>query len=63
MRLMLDLIEIQGFDDTKSCIDGKYVPARPENFKNRSLTLSIRAKRAWLVFTGKADCFMWPGNQ
>jgi hypothetical protein len=41
-------------------IDGKWVPAKLENFKNKYLSIFKRFKRAWMVFTGKADCFTWP---
>ncbi len=44
---------------TECEIDGKWMPARPlgyYSFKNR---LNL----AWLVFTGKADALVWPGNQ
>lgn len=38
---------------------GVWVPARPEGFSS----WSYRLKAAWLVFTGKADALIWPGNQ
>jgi hypothetical protein len=44
-------------------IDGKWVPAKPENVKNNYLPLWKRIKRAWLVFLGKADCFTWPEDE
>jgi len=42
-------------------INGKWVPARPLNYKYR--TLQQRIKEAWYVFIGKADCFTWPEGQ
>lgn len=39
--------------------DGSYVPARPFGFYGLSNRLSL----AWMVFTGKADAFVWPGDQ
>ena len=42
-------------------INGKWIPARPENYKLRSYRTKL--KHAWLVFTGKADCVIWPGGQ
>jgi len=42
-------------------IDGKWVPARPINYKYR--TLGERIHEAWEVFTGKVETFYWPGNQ
>jgi len=47
--------------ETMMEIDGKWVPARGENYKYRSL--SQRFKEAWMVFTGKADAFTWPEGQ
>ena len=38
--------------------DGKWVPAKPLNYRS----LGKKIKEAWLVFTGKADCFKWPEN-
>jgi len=45
----------------QACINGKWVSARPENYKFRSLTEKI--KEAWAVFTGKAEAFKWPEGQ
>jgi hypothetical protein len=42
-------------------LDFHWVPARPVNHKCRKLT--TRIKEAWMVFTGKADCFTWPEGQ
>lgn len=39
--------------------EGKYVPARGIGYA----TLRQRFKCAWLVFTGKADALVWPGDQ
>jgi len=42
-----------------TCIDGKYVPARPlygDFFLQR-------LKWAWEVFRGRADAFVWPEGQ
>lgn len=36
-----------------------YVPARSEGY----YSLRERCKLAWMVFTGKADAFTWPGGQ
>jgi len=60
---MWTLEQLQDAGENKVCIDGKFVPARPENYKNRYLTVRKRIKRAWAVFTGKADTFVWPGGQ
>lgn len=42
-------------------INYKWVPARPINYKYRKFSTKIH--EAWLVFTGKADCFTWPEGQ
>lgn len=39
--------------------DGRYVPARPLPFYGGIVG---RFKAAWLVFTGKADALVWPGQ-
>lgn len=38
--------------------DGRYVPARPLGFDG----WRERLRAAWLVFTGKADALLWPGQ-
>jgi len=38
--------------------DCKWAPCRPINHTCRSL--KERIKEAYLVFIGKADCFIWP---
>jgi hypothetical protein len=43
---------------TEACVDGKYVPARPLGF----YSVRNRIKAAWLVFTGKGDVLLWPGQ-
>lgn len=40
-------------------VDGKYYPCRPMGF----YSMGNRIRAAWLVFTGKADAFIWPGDQ
>ena len=39
--------------------DGRYVPARPMAFQS----WERRWKAAWLVFTGRADALLWPGQE
>jgi hypothetical protein len=48
-------------DDTYTiCYDGnKWHHARPLGYQS----LWSRIYCAWLVFTGKADAVIWPGNQ
>jgi hypothetical protein len=35
-----------------------WFPARPIDYQCR--TLRVRFREAWMVFTGKADPFVWP---
>jgi len=46
---------------TSTEIDGEWVPARPINWRYRSIWQRLR--EAWAVFRGKADCFTWPKGQ
>jgi hypothetical protein len=53
-----DLLDTQaGYTSTN--INGKWLPARPEGYQS----LWSRMYCAWLIFTGKADAVIWPGNQ
>lgn len=42
-------------------INGKWVPARPINYRCESWW--NRVKAAWLVLCGKADAVIWPEGQ
>ena len=56
---MIITIKDLGSDCPMTEIKGRdWFPARPLNYKFR--TLRTRIKEAWLVFTGKADPFVWP---
>jgi len=44
-------------------INRAWQSVRPENYKKHMLTWKERIRRAWLVFVGKADCFMWPEDE
>ncbi len=44
-----------------ACINDKWVPARPINWKYRSLR--ERITESWAVFRGRAEAFTWPENQ
>jgi len=51
------------FDDApnhSTMIDGKWVPARPINYK---YMFWERVKDSWQVLLGRADAFTWPGGQ
>lgn len=41
--------------------DGRYVACRPEGWGGLSLRLRLRC--AWLVFTGRADVLRWEKGQ
>ena len=58
---MWKLEQIRERDVPQVNINGKWVPARPENYKYRSLFQRI--SEAWGVFTGRADAFTWPEGQ
>ena len=58
---MTRLEEIIESADNRAEIRGCWVPARPVNWKYRSLF--CRLKESWMVFTGEADCFIWPMDQ
>ena len=45
--------------DSQIEINGKWQPARPMPYYGGFLR---RIKLAWLVFTGKADALLWPGQ-
>jgi hypothetical protein len=50
-------------DDIKTTqikVGNDWMPARPQASK---MTLLNRIKAAALVFSGKADALIWPGNQ
>ena len=46
-----------------ACINGKYVPARPENFKKRYMPFKQRISNAWEVYQCRAEAFKWPEGQ
>lgn len=60
---MWTLGELRDGDVALAEINGKWVPARPENFKKRYMTLTERVKDAWEVFTCRAEAFKWPEGQ
>lgn len=45
----------------QKCINGKWVPVRPINYQYRSIKEKL--KECFLVWTGKAEVFMWPEGQ
>jgi len=55
---LMDLIRE---DVPQTCISGHWVPARPVNWKVR--TLRERLREAWRAFTGKYDTIIWPEDE
>ena len=58
---MWTLEQLQDKNCPRTEINEKWVPVRPINYMYRSFSQKI--KEAWMVFTGKADCFIWPEGQ
>lgn len=56
MYKIKELIDIAKAIQTTDSV-GRIVPARPPDYKDR--TLIIRIKEAWAVFKGKADAVEW----
>jgi len=63
--LMWDLEDLNNMarPEPQALIKGRWQPKRPENYKKDMLSLPEKIQRAWLVFTGKADCFVWPEDK
>lgn len=50
---------VRGLDECQAGLpDGRWVPARALGFAS----LRQRVRAAWLVFTGRADALVWPGQ-
>jgi len=52
---------LRSAEQTQAEINGKWVPARPLNWKCRSFR--ERLCEAWAVFKGRAEAFTWPEGQ
>ena len=50
-------------DVSQTCINGRWVPLRPENFKKYMMTFWERLYHAWEVFQCRAEAFKWPEGQ
>jgi hypothetical protein len=48
-------------NDSMTFINNKWVPARPINYKYRSIIEKMR--EAYAVLTGNAEAFTWPEGQ
>lgn len=53
------LKQLQMQNESQTCINGKWVPARPLGL----YSIKNRIRLAWLVFTGKCDVLKWPEGQ
>ena len=62
-KAMWTLSQMEVFNQNQACINGKYVPARPENYKPRCCSLLKRIGYAWQVVIGRAETFIWPEGQ
>jgi hypothetical protein len=50
---------VESINEVQAQIEpNKWVPARPLGFQS----LRTRIRAAWLVWTGKADALIWPGQ-
>lgn len=45
---------------TMTLINGEWVPKRPLNGRKEYMSIRERIRDAWLVFSGRAEAFMWP---
>lgn len=60
---MRTLKQLQDPDKPMACINDKWVPARPENYKRRYMSFKRRVRHAWEVFMCRAEAFTWPEGQ
>ena len=60
---MWELQDLRDPDIDQACINGKWVPARPENYKRACMTFRHRLVNAWSVFMCKSEAFKWPEDQ
>ena len=60
---MWTLKQLQDTERSQTEINGKWVPARPLNYKRKYMSLGDRIRHAWAVFTCKAEAFTWPEGQ
>ena len=62
-NIMWTLKQLQDTEEDQACINDKWVPARPENYKKCCMSLRKRIKYAWEVFMCRAEAFTWPEGQ
>jgi len=60
---MWKLKQLLNANDMQALINGKHVPARPENFKPYLCSVWKRLHYAWQVVLGRAETFVWPEGQ
>lgn len=61
MWKLIELIKMA--QETQTEIRGKWVPAKPENYKPKYCSIGRRIGYAWQVVIGKAETFTWPEGQ
>jgi hypothetical protein len=57
---MWSIDQLREKDVPQACINGLWVPSRPENYKPRYCSLLERLRYAWQVVRGHAETFIWP---
>ncbi len=60
---MWTLKQLEEPDKCQAFINGKWVPARPANYKRKYMSLKARIYHAWEVFMCRAEAFTWPEGQ
>lgn len=60
---MWKLEQLREQEVPQTCIKGKWVPSRPENFKPKYCSIWKRLRYAWQVILGNAETFVWPEGQ
>jgi hypothetical protein len=60
---MWTLKQLQDPEMPMANINGKWVHARPLNYKRAYMSLRDRIRHAWAVFTCRAEAFTWPEGQ
>lgn len=63
MWVLDTLVSYASVSGTKTLLNGKWVPARPENGKPEFTSVKSRFADAWAVFRGRAEAFTWPEKQ
>jgi hypothetical protein len=59
--MIWNLDNLQECNGSQICINGKWVSARPINYKYRSFKEKV--VESWKVFLGETESFKWPEGQ